>query len=126
MLLYESTTDKIIEAFYKVYNELGYGFLERVYENALKFELERMGMSVSSQVPVNVYYGGVDVGYYISDLIVEDVIILEIKAGDGNSIEQYEAQLINYLRATDKEVGLLFHFGKKPSFKRKVFSNSLK
>ncbi|RYD81281.1 MAG: GxxExxY protein, partial [Sphingobacteriales bacterium] len=98
MLLYESTTDKIIEAFYKVYNELGYGFLERVYENALKFELQSMGMSVSAQVPINVFYKGVDVGFYISDLIVEEVILLEIKAGDGVLIEQHEAQLINYLR----------------------------
>jgi GxxExxY protein len=126
MLLYEKTTDKIIEAFYRVYNELGYGFLERVYENALKLELENMGMSVSSQVPINVFYKDVKVGYYISDIIVEDVIIIEIKAGEGILIDQYEAQLINYLKATDKEVGFVFHFGKKPLFKRKVFSNSLK
>ncbi|MBC7937150.1 MAG: GxxExxY protein [Rhizobacter sp.] len=126
MLLHEKLTEKIIEVFYKVYNELGYGFLEKVYENALKIELERIGMSISSQVPINVLYSGVNVGFYVADLIVEDVIILEIKAGDGIIVEQHEAQLINYLRATDKEIGLLFHFGKKPLFKRKIYSNNLK
>lgn len=126
MLFYENVTDKIIGAFYKVYNELGYGFLEKVYENSLKLELEKIGMSVSAQVPIEVFYKGVKVGFYFADLVVEDVIIIELKAGDGMIIEEFEAQLINYLKATDKEVGLLFHFGKKPSLKRKIYSNNLK
>lgn len=126
MLLYEDVTEKIIQSFYKVYNELGYGFLEKIYENALRIELEKIGMSVGVQVPINVYYSGVNVGNYYADLTIEDRMIIEIKAGEGIIIEQHEAQLVNYLRATDIEVGLLLYFGKKPQFKRKIYSNNMK
>lgn len=83
-------------------------------------------MSVGVQVPINVYYSGINVGNYYADLTIEDRIIIEIKAGEGIIIEQHEAQLVNYLRATDIEVGLLLYFGKRPQFKRKIYSNNMK
>lgn len=117
-------TEKIIKAFYKVYNTLGYGFLEKVYENALFIELESVGLNVKKQEPIKVYYEEKEVGVYFSDLIVEDIIIIELKAGESLS-EEHESQLINYLKATDLEVGLLVNFGKKPEVKRKVYSNDI-
>jgi len=116
-------TDKIIRAFYHVYNELGYGFLEKVYERALIIELGKMNLSIQSQVGINVYYEGQEVGLYYADILVEGVVILELKAGQG-FIEEHEAQLINYLKATDIEIGLLLNFGVKPVVKRKIFSNN--
>jgi GxxExxY protein len=124
MLLHEDITDKVIASFYKVYNVLGFGFLEQVYENALLIELSSMGLLCSKQVPVKVYYEGEVVGNYFADILVENKVILELKAGDGFLIEQHELQLINYLRGTDIEVGLLLHFGPKPVFKRKIFMNN--
>lgn len=122
---HEALTEKIIRAFYKVYNTLGFGFLEKVYENAMMVELRKAGFRVVSQQPVAVFYEEENVGYYIADIIVEDLIIIELKAGEW-LIEDHEAQLTNYLRATDKEVGLLLGFCKKPVFKRKIFDNELK
>ncbi len=124
MLLHEDITEKIISSFYKVYNELGFGFLEQVYENALLIELSSLGLLCSKQVPVKVYYEGEVVGNYFADILVENKVILELKAGDGYLIEQHELQLINYLRGPDIEVGLLLHFGPKPVFKRKIFMNN--
>lgn len=115
-------TEKIIKAFYKVYNTLGYGFLEKIYENALSIELESMGLGANKQKPIKVYYEDKEVGAYFADLIVEESIIIELKATEYLR-EEDEFQLINYLKATDIEVGLLLNFGKKPEFKRKVFSN---
>lgn len=126
MLLYEEISDKIIKSFFAVYNKLGYGFLEKVYENALLIELRNEGLHCTKQVPIEVYYEGVSVGNYFADILVEDKIILELKAGDGTLIEEHELQLINYLKATDKEIGLLLFFGKKPVFKRKIFTNDKK
>jgi len=123
MLLHEEISDKIIKSFYTVYNKLGYGFLEKVYENALLLELRNAGLNCAKQVPIEVYYDGANVGSYFADILVKDKIILELKAGDGALIEEHELQLINYLKATDKEVGLLLFFGKKPVFKRKIFTN---
>jgi GxxExxY protein len=117
-------TEKIIKAFYKVYNTLGYGFLEKVYENALFIELESIGLNVKKQEPIKVYYEEKEVGVYFSDLIVNDTIIIELKAAEY-LIEEHESQLINYLKATDLEVGLLVNFGKKPEVKRKVYSNNI-
>lgn len=117
-------TEKIIKAFYKVYNTLGYGFLEKVYENALFIELESIGLNVKKQEPIKVYYEEKEVGVYFSDLIVENIIIIELKAAESLS-EEHESQLINYLKATDLEVGLLLNFGKKPEVKRKVYSNNI-
>ena len=126
MLLHEELTEIIIKSFYTVYNKLGYGFLEKVYENALLLELKNQGLNCSKQVPIEVYYDDTSVGNYFADILVEDKIILELKAGEGSLIEEHELQLINYHKATDKEVGLLLFFGKKPIFKRKIFTNSSK
>jgi GxxExxY protein len=117
-------TEKTIKAFYKVYNTLGYGFLEKVYENALFIELELIGFQVTKQEPIKVYYEEKEVGVYFADLIVEDSVIIELKATDY-LCEEHEFQLINYLKATKIEVGLLLNFGKKPEVKRKVFSNNI-
>jgi len=118
-------TDKIIRAFYTVYNKLGYGFLEKVYENAMKIELKKLELQTEKQVAINVYYDGENVGIYFADLIVENLVIIELKAGEG-LVEEHEAQLTNYLRATNIEVGLLLNFGKTAQIKRKVFSNRFK
>lgn len=124
-LLHEEITGKIISAFYKVYNSLGYGFLEKVYENAFRVELLNSGLKVVSQRKIQVFYEGYDVGVYYADLMVDDLVIIEIKAASV-LLEEHEHQLFNYLKATDVEVGLLVNFGKKPEFIRKVFSNALK
>ena len=124
-MLHENITKKIIEAYYKVYNSLGYGFLEKVYENALKIELKRTNLRVDQQKNVKVFYNEFEVGDYFADLIVEDLVIVELKAAES-LCEEHEAQLINYLKATTLEVGLLLNFGKKAEFKRKVFSNDRK
>jgi GxxExxY protein len=122
---YSEITDKIIRAFYNVYNKLGFGFLEKVYEHALLIELRKMGVNAINQYMIKVFYDGDEVGNYFADLFVEEAVIIEIKAG-GGLIEEHEAQLVNYLKATNIEVGLLLNFGKTPSFKRKVFSNAYK
>ena len=124
-LLHKELTDKILSAFYDVYNELGYGFLERVYHNSLFFELKARGFNVEAQKQIKVYYKGVEVGDYYADLVVDDLVILELKAAEC-LIVQFEWQLINYLKGTDKEVGLLLNFGKKPEFIRKVYENRRK
>jgi len=122
---HEELTERIIGVFYRVYNELGYGFLERVYENALKIEFGKEGLSFESQVPIKVYYDGEVVGDYIADFIVEDKVIVEVKANCGLGTSD-ECQLLNYLTSTDKEVGLLFNFGEKAEVRRKVYDNDLK
>ncbi len=118
-------TDKIIKAFYKVYNELGFGFLEKVYENALRIELMSGGLQVDAQRKIKVYYENHLVEEYAADLIVNDVVILELKAVEY-LVEEHELQLINYLKATDKEVGLLLNFGRRPEIRRKIFTNDRK
>ena len=118
-------TDRIIRAFYNVYNSLGYGFLEKVYENAMVFELEKLDINAKSQSSIKVYYDKKIVGEYYADLLVENEVIVEIKAARNLSVE-HEAQLLNYLKATDKEVGLLLNFGTQPEIKRKVYDNSRK
>ena len=125
MILHEEITEKIIQAFYKVNNTLGHGFIEKVYENALAIELRKMGFNVSQQKKIKVYYEGEEVGDYESDLTVNDLVIVETKAKESLR-EEHEAQLINYLKATKTEVGLLMNFGKKPEFRRKIFSNDRK
>jgi len=119
-LLHQELTEKIIGAFYNVYNTLGYGFLEKVYENALKIELSDSGLKVVAQMPILVHYKEQVVGEYFADLCVENAVIVEVKAAECLS-EAHEAQLINYLKATGIEVGLVLNFGKKPEFSRKVF-----
>lgn len=122
MILYESITNMILKAYYDVYHELGYGFLEHVYQNALYKELKRKGLKCEPQKKIEVFYKGEVVGLYYADLLVEEVIILELKAvSELNSA--HESQLMNYLKATGVEVGLLLNFGPQPSFKRKIFSH---
>lgn len=123
--VHSEITAEIIKAFYTVYNRLGYGFLEKVYENALMIELKNAGLKSLSQYPVDVFYHGEIIGSYFADIFVENVVIIELKAVD-NLRPEHEAQLLNYLRATDIEVGLLLNFGKEAQFKRKVFSNQFK
>ena len=123
--LYQDKTKKIIQAFYKVYNTLGYGFLEKVYQNSLLIELRKMGFKCQSQCPIKVYYESQQVGDYYADIIVDDSIILELKAAEKLCLE-HEYQLVNYLKATELEIGLLLNFGKKPELKRKIFTNDRK
>ena len=122
---HEEITEKIIKAFYKVYNTLGYGFLEKVYENAMYIELMTMGLKVERQKHILVYYFGSIVGDYNSDLIVEEIVAVELKAHEC-LVEANESQLVNYLKATNLEVGLLLNFGKRPQIKRKIFDNDKK
>jgi GxxExxY protein len=121
-LLHEELTKAIIKTFYEVYNELGYGFLEKVYQNSLYLELKNKGLKVEAQKKISVYYKGIEVGEYYADLLVEDLIILELKAAVC-IVKDFENQILNYLRGTECEVGLLLNFGKKPEFKRKIFEN---
>ena len=118
-------TEQIIGAFYAVYSALGYGFLENVYAKALVIELKNRGMDAKKEFPIEVYYAGQQVGEYYADLIVNDLVILEIKAVK-NLIDEHEAQLLNYLKATPYEVGLLLNFGPKPETKRRSFDNAHK
>ncbi len=106
---HEELTEQIIKAFYKVYNLLGYGFLEKVYENALAIELRRNGFKVEKQKGIIVFYEEQEVGLYYADLTVEDTVIIELKANEG-LIEDHAVQLVNYLKATNIEVGLLLNF----------------
>ena len=121
----EEITGKIIKAFYKVYNKLGYGFLERVYENALMIEFDELGLRYVNQHPIVVVYRGKVVGNYVADFFVEDKVVVEIKAIREIGVAE-KNQLLNYLTCSDKEVGLLLNFGLKPEFCRKIHSNSLK
>ena len=124
-MLHKDITDKIIKGFYQVNNELGFGFLEKVYQNALMLELIAMGLFCEKQKQVKVFYSGQVVGEYFADLIVNSSVIIELKAAE-TLVDEHELQLINYLKATDMEVGLLLNFGRKPQFKRKLFTNDRK
>ena len=124
-MLYQDLSDKIIKCFYEVYNILGYGFLEKVYENSLYNELKNFGLNCERQKKIDVFYKDNLVGEYYVDIIVEDKIILELKTAEA-ICEEHEFQLINYLKATEIEVGLLLNFGKKPEIKRKIFTNDRK
>ena len=117
-------TDKIIAAFYKVYNILDYGFLEKVYENAMVIELRKQGLCIA-QAPLTVFYEEHVVGEYFADLFVANAVIVELKAAKDLA-DEHEAQLLNYLKATPHEVGLLLNFGPEPHFKRKAFENTRK
>lgn len=124
-MLHEDITGKIIQAFYKVYNTLGHGFLERVYVQAMVIELSKQGLQVIQQMPIPVYYEGVELGVYYADLCVEDKVIVEVKAAEA-LCKAHEAQLLNYLRGSSIEVGLLLNFGPQPNFVRKIFTNDRK
>ncbi len=122
---YSDVTGRIIKAYFNVYNKLGYGFLEKVYENSMLIELKKMGLNCNKQIPIKVYYEENIVGDYFADIIVEKVVIIELKAAES-LCDEHEIQLVNYLKATDIEVGLLLNFGKKAEFKRKVLTNEYK
>jgi GxxExxY protein len=113
-------TEKVIGAACVVYNDLGHGFLEGVYENALAIELAKQGVGVKQQEPVLVRYDGLVVGEYVADMVVDGKVIVEVKA-QGSLDGAHEAQLINYLKATGIEVGLLINFGPRIGIKRRVF-----
>ncbi len=118
-------TQRIIEIFYRVYNTLGYGFLEKVYERAMMLELTKNGIPAVSQSLIQVEYDGSVVGEYYADILIDNKVIVEIKA-IKNVTQENEAQLLNYLKATQIEVGLLLNFGPKPEIKRKAFDNTRK
>jgi len=124
-LKHENVTEAIIGAFFEVYNSLGYGFLEKVYENALCAEFKQRGLFFVQQLPINVEYRGQVVGEYFADIVVEGSVIVEVKAVRSLLVE-HGAQLLNYLKATDYEVGLILNFGPKAKVVRKVFDNRLK
>ena len=124
-LLHSEVTEQIIGVFFDVYNELGHGFIESVYENALVVALDQAGLPVSRQVPISVWYRGVHCGDFRADLVVSDVVLLELKA--AKSIEfAFEKQILNYVRATNLEVGLILNFGPTAQFRRLVFENQRK
>jgi len=124
-MLHKNITDQIIKAFYNVYNKLGYGFLERVYENAMLIELNKIGLTCEKQKAIAVYYNEEVVGNYFADIIVNNCVIVELKACESIH-EEHELQIINYLKATEMEVALLINFGKTPQVKRKMYSNEFK
>jgi len=124
-MLHQDLTEKIIKAFYTVYNTLGYGFLEKVYENALIIEFQKIDLHSRQQESIKVLYDDHIVGDYVADIIVNDVVIIEVKAAEGLR-EEHRNQLLNYLKSTDKEIGLLLNFGKKPEFKRVILTNDKK
>jgi len=122
---HKELTEKIIRIFYRVYNTLGYGFLEKVYENAMMIEFRIECIRAVAQSPIKVFYIEEVIGEYFADIVVDEKVIVEIKATRTLALE-HEAQLLNYLKATDIEVGLLLNFGPKPQIKRKVFDNNRK
>ncbi|HXZ36812.1 MAG TPA: GxxExxY protein [Thermodesulfobacteriota bacterium] len=118
-------TDQIIKIFYRVYNKLGYGFLEKIYENAFMIELKEEKIVAVAQAPIQVFYKGQILGEYFADILADNKVIIEIRAAK-NLMEEHEAQLLNYLKATNIEVGLLLNFGPKPEVRRKAFDNKRK
>jgi GxxExxY protein len=124
-LVHGEITRKILVTFFEVYNELGTGFLESVYHTALSQALTAKGMGVAREVPIDVFFRQAVIGRFYADLVVDDRVIIELKAARTLAPEHH-AQLLHYLRATAMEVGLLLNFGPRPQFQRLVFSNSLK
>lgn len=126
MALYHSeVTHEIIKAFYTVYNELGFGFLEKVYRLAMLEELRALGLTAQAELPIHVYYRGIHVGEYYADIVVNNCVIVELKSVKELAPEHY-SQLINYLKATRFEVGLLMNFGPVAKYERKVYANRRK
>jgi len=123
--LHSEITELILKAYFKVYNKLGYGFLEKVYENAMMIELKRLDLVCEKQRSLNVSYDGLIIGEYYADIIVNECVIIELKAAE-NLCSEHECQLVNYLKASEIEVGILLNFGKKPEFKRRVLTAEYK
>jgi GxxExxY protein len=124
-LKHARTTGLLLQAFYEVYNKLGYGFLERVYENSMAIAARKLGLRIEQQLPICIHYEGILVGKYAADLIADNTVLIELKAARSLA-KEHEAQLLNYLKATPYEVGLLFNFGPKPEYLRKIMDNSRK
>ena len=124
-LLHGKTTSLLLQAFFDVYNKLGYGFLERVYANSMAIAARKLGLRIEQQVPIRVHFDGVLVGEYAADIVADEKVIVELKAARALG-EEHEAQLLNYLKATPYEVGLLLNFGPKPEYRRKIMDNSRK
>ncbi|KUJ59182.1 GxxExxY protein [Flavobacteriaceae bacterium CRH] len=124
-LLHKEISKPILKIFYDVYNQLGYGFLEKIYQNAMYFELISQGYKVEAQKQIKVYFKNQLVGEFYADLLVEDSIILELKACE-HLVNANVAQLLNYLKSTQIEVGLLLNFGESPEFKRLIYTNNRK
>ena len=124
-ILHKELSESILKVFYEVYNELGYGFLEKVYQNAMYLELKSQGFKVEPQKQIKVYYRNELVGDFFADLLINDVIILELKACDI-LVKAHYVQTLNYLKATNIEIGLLLNFGEKPEIKRLIFTNNRK
>ena len=117
---YEEVTREIIGCAYRAYNKMGFGFLESVYEKCLLIELRKAGLKAESQKPITVFYDNEIVGEFVTDIIVNDIIILELKSA-RQIVKAHEVQLVNYLVATGKSVGLIINFGKrKVEIKRKL------
>ncbi len=125
ILKHKETTDKIIRAFYNVYNELGRGFLESVYQKSMAIELEELGIKNDLERPIKIYYKKKEVGDFRADIIVENTVIIELKAV-RTILSEHESQIMNYLKATNIEVGLLLNFGEKAEIKRFAYDNSRK
>ena len=124
-LRHSELTEKIIGAFYEVYNDLGYGFVESVYENALCVALAEAGLRVGQQVPIAVWYRGQQIGEFRADVVVNDSVLLELKTAKVIDLA-FEKQTLNYLRATNLEVALIFNFGPSAQFRRLLFDNEQK
>jgi len=122
---YSELTEQIIGIFYEVYNELGFGFLEKVYEEAMALALREHGATVQQQVPIPVWFHGQTIGFYDADLVVNGVVLLELKACRALDAS-HEAQLLHYLRSTEIEIGLLLNFGPRPQVRRLAFDNERK
>ena len=125
MYRHQEITEKIIKAFYNVYNSLGYGFLEKVYENAMMIELRKLGVNAVQQSRIDVFYEAEIIGEYFADLLAEGKVIVELKAAQQIA-DAHQAQLLNYLKATRNEVGLILNFGPKPQIARKIYDNERK
>jgi GxxExxY protein len=122
---YTDLTELIIKAFYAVYRTLGYGFLEKVYVKALMIEMRKLGLEVIQEAAIKVYYDRQVIGEYFADLLVNNLVIVEVKAAQILN-DAHEAQLLNYLKSTSHEVGLLLNFGPEPQIRRKAFDNANK
>ena len=124
-LKHADVTGKILRAYYHVYNQLGAGFLEKVYENAFVAAAGQLGLDICRQKDIRIYFEGVEVGEYKADVVVNDLVLVELKACSALR-EEHDAQLLNYLKATRYEIGMLLNFGPKPETRRRVFDNSRK
>jgi GxxExxY protein len=122
---HQELTERIIGAFYTVYHDLGHGFLESIYQKAFTVVLEESGLAFREQMPIHISYRGVDLGEFRADLVIESVVLVELKA--VRMLESaHDKQVLNYLKATNLEVGLLCNFGPRPQVRRLVLDNERK